>query len=410
MSRTSRALFRGSAVLILVIGCAAGAPLAAQASTGTTLSGPLSTLMEGVYEPPSGESTRVALPLALPQSLADVLPITEARGYPVQAYRFENPDIVGEYSPESGLSPSEFLAQFEDLYGTQPQFAAVIVEVPVATAKQWYQEKGAPDVAVRGAMFEAPLADAEHVDRLLEKYREKNPKRTATDSAAKAGMGDWQPAQATVDIVRPASGTVYSSQYYYWDGIGSNLSWTPSNYGLEMEINIRADSSTYQGGTRPLCPGGYKEQPFAQNYGWPFWAAYQNVGGGMTGVSSSVGAYADCNDLSDPCQTNSIAIGIKRPDFVNHYPTGEQEMLFTILAPRGVENTGRIGALVQSVNSSQCDLFPWMALTDCKGVVGGSVGTRPVLAEWRNWRAPEKCWFSDNYGTDPNSPPVTYPC
>jgi hypothetical protein len=276
--------------------------------------------------------------------LSDVLLITEARGYPVQAYRFENPDIVGEYSPESGLSPSEFLAQFEDLYGTQRQFAAVIVEVPVATAKQWYQEKGAQDVAVRGAKFEAPLADAEHVDRLLEKYRERNPKRTATDSTAKAGMGDWQPEQAT------------------------------------------------------------------QNYGWPFWAAYQNVGGGMTGVSSSVGAYADYNDLSDLCQTNSIAIGIKRPDFVNHYPTGGQEMLFTILAPRGVENTGSIDALVQSVNSSQCDLFPWMALTDCMGVVSGSVGTRPVLAEWRNWRAPDKCWFSDNYGTDPNSPPVAYPC
>lgn len=83
-------------------------------------------------------------------------------------------------------------------------------------------------------------------------------------------------------------------------------------------------------------------------------------------------------------------------------------MLVTILAPRGVENTGYIGALIQSVSSSQCDLFPWMALTDCMGVTASSVGNRPVLSETRNWRAPDKCWFSDDYGT--GSAPAAYPC
>jgi hypothetical protein len=62
--------------------------------------------------------------------LADILLLTEVRGYPVQAYRFENAEIVGEYSPQTGLRPGEYLEDFEDLYGTQPEFVAVIVDVP----------------------------------------------------------------------------------------------------------------------------------------------------------------------------------------------------------------------------------------------------------------------------------------
>jgi hypothetical protein len=127
-------------------------------------------------------------------------------------------------------------------------------------------------------------------------------------------------------------------------------------------------------------------------------------------VSSAVGAYADYNDLSDPCEKNSMAIGFQAPWQLPDYPNNSQEVLVTIQAPRGVEDTGRIGALVQSVNASQCLVAPWMARTDCMGIVSGSVGDRPVLAEWRNWRAPARCWFSDNYGTDPNSPPIIFPC
>lgn len=88
------------------------------------------------------ETTRVTLPLVSPQSLADVLLITEARGYPVQAYRFENAEIVGEYSTETGSRPGEYLADFENLYGTQPQFVAVLVDVPVVIAEKWHREGG----------------------------------------------------------------------------------------------------------------------------------------------------------------------------------------------------------------------------------------------------------------------------
>jgi len=214
------------------------------------------------------------------------------------------------------------------------------------------------------------------------------------------------PAQAEIKVFRPNSSIVYFSQYYYWDGTNTRAAWMPTGYGIEMEVNIQADSASYQSGVRPFCNGGYKEQPFAKNYGWT-WAALVNTGSGMTGVSSAVGAYADYNDLSDPCGKNSMAIGFKSPAQLPSYSNGANEVLVTVQAPRGVENSGKIGGLVQSVNSSQCSVAPWMALTDCMGVSAGNVGNRVTLNEDRNWRAPDKCWQSFNYG---DSTPTTIPC
>ena len=349
------------------------------------------------------KTTRVTIPLESPQSLTDALQITEARGYPVLAYRFENPEIVGEYSPQTGVSPSDYLADFNDRYGTQPEFVSVIIDVPVATAEKWYREGAPKSVAVRGDKFKAAPASSAHIDKLLKENREKNPTPTET---AKSSSLEWRPTQAEVQIFRAGSNIVYFSQYYYWDGTNARAAWMDGGYGFEMEVNIRADSSAYQGGLRPFCAGGYKEQPFAKNYGWT-WAALVNTGSGMTPVSSAVGAYADYNDLSDPCEKNSMAIGFKSPFQLPSYSNGSQEVLVTIQAPRGVENSGYIGGLVQSVSASQCLVAPWMALTDCMGVAGGSVGDRTTLNEARNWRAPNTCWRSFNYGT---TAPVSFLC
>lgn len=199
---------------------------------------------------------------------------------------------------------------------------------------------------------------------------------------------------------------MYFSQYYYWDGTNARTGVLHPHYGFEAEVNIRADAATYQGGSRPACPSGYKDRPFAKNYGWT-WAALVNTGSGMGPMASSVYAYADYNDLSDPCQRNSMAIGFRDPQQIANYPNGRQEVLVTIQAPRGVEDSGRIGGVVQSVNASTCYVVPWMALTDCMGVTSGSQGDRVTLGEWRNWRAPAKCWRSGDYG---NTAPVAFLC
>lgn len=367
-----------------------------QAQDAATAHSPISKAASA-SESSNTKTTRVTLPLESPQSLADVLQITEARGYPVQAYRFENPEIAGEYSPQTGGPISEYLADFEKMYGTQPQFVSVIVDLPVATAEKWYRAGDLNGIAVRGTVFRAEKANRETIDNLLREHREQA--RGSYSEMSTNGYGDWKPEQADIKIFRIDSSTVYFEQFYYWNGTDTRAAWMPTGYGIEMEINIRADSASYQSGLRPFCNGGYKDQPFAKNYGWT-WSALVNTGSGMTGVSSAVGAYADYNDLSDACGKNSMAIGFKSPAQLPSYPNGANEVLVTIIAPRGVENSGYIGGLVQSVNSPQCSVFPWMALTDCMGVSSGSVGNRPTLGEYRNWRAPDKCWLSFNYGND----------
>ncbi|KAA0959855.1 hypothetical protein FQ142_13380 [Microbacterium sp. ANT_H45B] len=144
---------------------------------------------------------------------------------------------------------------------------------------------------------------------------------------------------------------------------------------------------------RPICAFDYKDRPFAKNYNWTWYA------------SVNLGVYADCNDLSDDCNRSSMAIGIKEPQKIPSYPNGQQEVLFSITAGRGLDNTGGVSGTVQSINKSWCNDVPLMALTDCMGVAAGTDGERITLNASRGFIAPNKCWQSANRGQDA---PITY--
>jgi hypothetical protein len=108
------------------------------------------------------------------------------------------------------------------------------------------------------------------------------------------------------------------------------------------------------------------------------------------------GIYADYNDLLDECKKSSIAIGMKKPQSIPAGPAGIQNVLFTIIAPRGNDSSGPISGTVQSVDSTWCDLNVLMSLTDCMGVTAGSDGERLTLNRDNKWTAPNRCW--DSYG------------
>ncbi len=366
--------------------------------------------------PIAQELARYDVPFASPQSLRDATKVTTIGGYDVVAYRFENAEIVGEFSLRTGLSVDEYLSAFESAYGTQPEVVAAVVEIPSALAEQFSSSRSTLMANSPGPTFKANAVSAERIAELMSQKRERNPDLRGASpadisyerNASRAAM-TWHPLYAEIEIFRPNSSVVQISQYYYWDGYNSSNSALNARDGWEAEVNAYTDNPVYQTGDRGSvwCPSGYKDMPFAKNYGWT-WAALVNTGSGLGSVAPNVRAYADYNDLTDACNRNSLAIGIAKPQLLPSYPSGAQEILISISAPRGTENSGRIHGVVQAVNRIDCDgALSWMALTDCMGLQPTDSGHRMTLAEWRNWTAPPRCWRSTNYG---DNAPVTFTC
>lgn len=347
---------------------------------------------------PALELTRFQVPFESSQSLSEAVVTKSLFGYPVLGYRFENDEIVGEFSPSSEVGVDNYLADFFADYGTAPEVKFAIIEIPVELARKLHEDEArAPAKApLRAeAAFEASPVDPVKIDALLAQFRARNPEKPEPRTARTATT--WKPTQADIQVFRDSI-FVDFSQYYYWDGSTARTGVMNSADGWEAEVNIYTSHPDFQGGERggSQCPGA-KDRPFAKNYNWT-WSALVNTGSGMTTLASAANAYADYNDLQDACNRNSMAIGIRSPQAIPSYPDGMQEVLLNIQALRGQDETGRIGGVVQAVNGTWCSLNPWLSNTDCMGVGQSSSGNRLTLAEWRNWIAPNKCWQSFSYG------------
>lgn len=333
---------------------------------------------------------------------------SDARHGPVQrvvAWRFENPEIVGELSANPQTSVEDFLRNFDQSYGTQPQFVGAIVEVPAEEAEAMHTSRRSTSVESAGPAFVAEPVDPARIDALLDEPRSEvaSEKSDMAIQALPAGAKDWFPEYADIIVQRDDPLRVLFDSYYTWNGTDSKTSNLSDDDGFEMEVNITTSNPAYQAGSRglPACPGGYKDQPFAKNYDYEWWAALVNTGTGLTAMASDVNAYADYNDFGDNCNRNSMAIGFRTPQAIPSYPNGQQEVAVQIMAFRGADTTGRISSgLVQSVNATGCVLQPWLSLTDCMGLSESTSGNRLTLSEQSSigWTAPPKCWASPNYG------------
>lgn len=351
------------------------------------------------------EVTRVTVPFSATQSALDAVRTTEVDGYPVVAYRFENREVVGELSASPQTSVEDFLRRFHESYGTQPQFVGAIIEVPVDEAEARSAVNRSSVLEGSGPIFVAGPADPTHIEALLDGQRSRV-------DAGKSAVGlqslpddarDWFPEYADVIVQRDDPLRVLFDQYYTWNGTDSKTSNLSGDDGFEMEVNITTANPAYQAGVRGglACPSGYKDQPFAKNFDYEWWAALVNTGTGLTAMASDVNAYADYNDLSDACNRNSMAIGFRNPQLIPSYPDGHQEVSVQIMAFRGADTTGRVSSgVVQSVNSTGCVLQPWLSLTDCMGLTTSTSGSRLTLSEGSSfgWVAPPKCWVSTGYG------------
>lgn len=88
--------------------------------------------------PGPGEYTTTSVPFAVPVTFSAA--VTVAASYPgdVVAIRYDNPELSGEYSFDSGISASTFEAEFFADYATTPAATALIVRelIPVPPCSQ----------------------------------------------------------------------------------------------------------------------------------------------------------------------------------------------------------------------------------------------------------------------------------
>ncbi|WP_448811727.1 RCC1 domain-containing protein [Agromyces bauzanensis] len=355
--------------------------------------------------------TRVTIPFEHAITLSDAIQEAEAEAEAetvdeeILAFQFENPHLVGEYSPSAGTPVEEYLRNFEARYGTAPQITGVVVarDVDPNEAARGRTEKPIP---VRAPKFVAPPARA--LDGTMAE--------TAPQTMEVSSAPDWRPNVMTGDL-RNTGSTRTLVQTYHWSD-GSSSDQTPLGFGLEFGVELwNRDSGVL--GARPNCQDlagqpylDYKDRSWASNYGWS-WTVADNPNGGPI-APASIGAYADYNDLSDDCGRNSMTVGIRYPQALLQNSAGGF-LRIEIEAPAGILPSSVAAGVVQPVSDEFCTtpVGSLYSLTDCMGVYAGSWPSsagpqfRLTLNEDRAWQSPALCWTSAAKGEEPS---VRTPC
>jgi hypothetical protein len=399
-----RNLLLTSFSVLALLGSMTHAPLSASA---TSQNG-----SEPVGESPAATSTgyqtpkvsRVLLPFDHAVSFSDAEHITETLSEPVLAYRFENPQIVGEFTPQVDWTADQFLTNFKLDWGTEPEISGLVVERP--TPQQESRVAPIAPIVTGRPELVAPLAAGPKVDA-FEASRMSSTETERSEVSISALPNEWRPASVQVMIQKyPGDPGVHFSQFANWQS-GTSPGNLNSNFGWEMEVNLA--NPNMNAGYRPACQSNFKDQFFAKNYSWYSWSVFNSDYSSIAATTP----YADYNDLGDSCSKQSIAVGMKNPQSMPTSPNNPPYALaLEIHAPSGTVSTNTISALWQTVTKTYCNRFPGntMSLTDCMGVdqtpyPDSNTFVRPVLADWRKYVAPDRCWFSENYGNnDPWSP------
>lgn len=350
------------------------------------------------------EQVRVTVPLAHPTDLRSAVEYgTKFQGL---AYAFDNGGVVGEYAPGSGQSVDEYLDLFRTEYGTSPAVTGIVV------VKSRSQQQSKASSAPIGE--ELPTITPPPVQYGGETLRRKTSTSPISADAVQArSAGDWRPDASAHELVPDTATTGLIYQEFVWTAGG--LYSLPDRIGLEFEINLDNEYVTSPNSTRPNCSdGSYKDRFWLKNssYSW-------SVSDMFSSSASTLGAYADYNDLSDTCRKNSIAVGMRYPknmQSMDIWGVGlETRLEVLIVAPRGLTTYSKVGGNVQAVTASACENYPWMALTDCMGVNridiqwnGYPSGNynRSTLNVSRGWIAPSLCWRTWNTGANL----VSYTC
>lgn len=343
--------------------------------------------------PPIPDVTRVTTQFSHPITLSDAVGEASRAGLDAVAFQYENAEIIGEFSPGGAQTVDEFLASFAADFGTEPRATGVVTIQ--ATAQLTHRSSTAPLSVTAPEATPAPAVFSAAM--LASLPEQQGPASDPTVRAAEPR--DWRPNGADVSVTRPGpigSGISFVQGYFWHSGSTPNM--IVPGFGMEFEVNLYNNASANDG--RPLCAPGYKEAFMAQNQNWSWRIVSGN--GGVPSIST-LGAYADYNDLSDPCNRNSMAIGVRYPDRIP-VSNGDHGLYVIIDAPAGTQSGSPIQGVVQATSDQACSLSPVpIALTDCMGALAGNWNSsaprnRITLGAGRNSAAPNYCWISEGKG------------
>jgi hypothetical protein len=378
-----RATTIGAAVLLTV---ALGSGVAAQASTSPRTA--IDTAF-GTASQPAHRTTRLVLDHAVTLPNAQLAAARSDRS--VVGYRFSNPGVVGEFYPNPDLDAAAFSSRFHTQFGSQPRVTELIaVSADLTTASA--SGRAARTISTT-ASVEANRIDAD--PRLTDGLPPFDPTpgvgtaaqqlmahtSTVSSAAPPTELGqDWRPANVQLDTTPPGdTGNVEIGTYDFWvpnpgGGLtGESLSGVPANWGIEFRFQLHNEAiessdgaSTRAPTASGICPNtpNVRDQFWARNYGYVSWTVF-HVGSDSL---DSIGAYADTNDAADPCSTQTLSVGIGKPQNIHQTPGGTWEFGTEIYTHIGSVSRSAVTASLDAVEGYSCRIFPYTVPdTNCMG-------------------------------------------
>lgn len=337
------------------------------------------------------------------ENAGSAIPSVE-EGMRLDAIRFENGPIVGEFNPNGDIDAESYAGQFREMYGVEPAVVSVRV-VPqdevltqVAPSRSHQQEEVIEeriDIESRNLSIPVEIPTADVLEGIV----------TTSDSANYGSQGKragvdpyrgWEPEWAEAGTWR--SGAYQFFRIQGWWSAGYTTKNVPQGFGLEFGIDLYNNRG---GGVRPACLPHVSEYFLGKMKAWPSW---QMIVPGWTPGVGDAGVYADWNDLGDACNRRSFTLGAR---YAQRLPmiwaANKADVTVLIQAENGPASSNTVGAGIQMVDNGYCDIEPLLALTDCMGVLQTKTTAvemyRPLLSAGRGWAAsPSLCWRSYGFG------------
>lgn len=354
---------------------------------------------EGLDEDKKAETITVYAPVELDRNVSfqDALLLGESSDLNIVGYRYENYDVVGEYFPGS-RDPQVFLNEFEKDFGTEPQVSGLIaaVEKPVSYAQT--REGVAFNLQVPPGI-ETFRSVPSYAGSAWDELKESRKSEVVApfDGDAALQTATWEPNFAEFGTKELPDNRAMIWERYVWNvSSGHHPVYRDLDWGLEFEIKQHNSSPIWIGQNRPFCAlTNYKLHFWAINqaYDWTVYAPYGDL--------TTIGAYADTNDLSDACAEQTMSIGFKNPGQVWDDGYGYTELAILINAPGGtLAESSPISGYIDTVDSYSCDPAPWNGTphTDCMGLDYNATYPGPGPASYatldvsRGYIAPDSCW------------------
>ncbi len=357
-------------------------------------------------------------------SLPDATSIQSSFGADVRGYNFESDSTVGDYWIGSSQTLDGFLAEMQSKAGTQPEVVGAYVDpdqfesgVQARSAQTYVLETGLPEFAA------SPGAPSDEFTETTGEGELGTTSKVGSDAMAlDTPAGRWDPYMAEVQI-RDMGTFVNIVEKYTWGGPlhpYDNIYNMPDHWGVEFTVDFwttNKGAPSVQGsntGIRPSCGvsnDGYKDWAAASNREFN-WFAMVIDGSDMVYAPGQIGFYGDYNDLFDECERSSVSAGMAQPYAMPYSIAGSNDVYLALYPDRGQDATSVIDGNVHAVERSTCEAFPTITLTDCMGAnyattFPSGAPLRTTLAASRGWTAPNKCWYSDDWGS---TAPIPWEC